>query len=198
MQRISGLPCGLNSREPAYNAGDMGLTPRSGRSLGEWNGNPLQYPCLKDSTDRGAWWAYTPWGHKESDMTEWLTHTHRCRESFWQYSTPTYDKNSSESRHRRNMLQYSKGHIQQTHSKHYSQWWKTESISSKTRSKTRMFTLTTIIQHSFGSPSHSNQRIKRNKKQPDWKRSKTLTVCRRHDSLHRKPIKCHQQIISTS
>ena len=46
----------------------------------------------------------------------------------------------------------------------------------------------TTIQHSFGSFSHSNQRIKRNKRNPDWKRrSKTLTVCRLHDPLHRKP-----------
>jgi len=42
--------------------------------------------------------------------------------------------------------------------------------------------LTTIIQHSFGSPSYSNQRRKRNKRNPDWKRrSKALTVCRWHD-----------------
>ena len=40
----------------------------------------------------------------------------------------------------------------------------------------RVPTLTTTIQHSFGSPSHSNQRRKRNKRNPDWKRkSKTLT-----------------------
>ena len=38
-----------------------------------------------------------------------------------------------------------------------------------------MPTLTTSIEHSFGSPSHSNQRRKRNKRNPDWKRSKTLT-----------------------
>ena len=42
----------------------------------------------------------------------------------------------------------------------------------------RMSTFTAIIQHSFGSPSHSNQRRKRNKKNPNWKRSKTITVCR--------------------
>ena len=40
---------------------------------------------------------------------------------------------------------------------------KTESISSKIRNKTRMSTLATIIQHNFGSPSHGNQRRKRNK-----------------------------------
>ena len=40
-----------------YNAGDLGSIPGSGRSLGEGNGNPLQYSCLEDPMDRGAWWA---------------------------------------------------------------------------------------------------------------------------------------------
>ena len=53
-----------------------------------------------------------------------------------------------------------------------------ESISPKVRNKTRVPTLTTIIQHSFGSFSHNNQRRKRNERNPDRKRSKTLTVCR--------------------
>ena len=44
--------------------------------------------------------------------------------------------------------------------------------------KKRLPTLTTIIQHSFGSFSHSNQRRKRNKRNPNRKRSKTVTVCR--------------------
>ena len=45
-----------------------------------------------------------------------------------------------------------------------------------------------FIQHCFGSPSHSNQSRKRNKRNPNRKRrSKTLTVCRQHDPLHRKP-----------
>ena len=38
-------------------ARDMGSIPESGRSLGEGNGNPLQYPCLGNPMDRGAWWA---------------------------------------------------------------------------------------------------------------------------------------------
>ena len=46
------------------------------------------------------------------------------------------------------------------------------------RSGTRMSTLVTFIQYSFGSPSHSNQRRKRNKRNPNWKRSKTIVVCR--------------------
>ena len=45
---------------------------------------------------------------------------------------------------------------------------------------------TTSTQHSFGSFSHSNQRRKRNKRNPDWNRSKILTVSRWHDPLHRK------------
>ena len=40
------------------NAGDLGLIPGLGRSPGEGNGNnPLQYSCLENSMDRGAWWA---------------------------------------------------------------------------------------------------------------------------------------------
>ena len=101
----------------------------------------------------------------------------RCRENLWQYSTTTYDiyilkKNSPESRHRRNIPQHNKSDIWQTHRKHYPQWWKTEIISSKIRNETRVPTLTSTIHHSFGSPSHSNQRRKRNKQDPDWKRRK--------------------------
>ena len=49
-----------------------------------------------------------------------------------------------------------------------------ESIFPKIRNKTRMPTLATIIQHSFGSPSHGNQRRKRNKRNQNWKRRKTV------------------------
>ena len=44
-------------KSPAANAGDVGLIPGSGRSPGEGNGNPLQYSCLENPMDRGAWWA---------------------------------------------------------------------------------------------------------------------------------------------
>ena len=53
-------PDGSSSKESACNAGDTGdsgLIPALGRSPGEENGNPLQYSCLENSTDRGAWWA---------------------------------------------------------------------------------------------------------------------------------------------
>ena len=39
----------------AYNAGDLGLIPGSGRSPGEGNGNPFQYSCLENPMNRGAW-----------------------------------------------------------------------------------------------------------------------------------------------
>ena len=45
---------GSNGKE---SAGDLGLIPGLGRSPGEGNGNPLQYSCLENPMDRGAWWA---------------------------------------------------------------------------------------------------------------------------------------------
>ena len=44
-------------KESAYNAGDLGLIPGSGRSPEEGNGNPLQYSCLDNPMDSRAWWA---------------------------------------------------------------------------------------------------------------------------------------------
>ena len=56
-------------KESAYNVGDLGSIPRSGRSPGEGNGYPLQYSCLENSMDTGAWQA-TFQGVIESDTTE--------------------------------------------------------------------------------------------------------------------------------
>ena len=44
-------------RKPACSAGDLGLIPGSGRTPGEGNGHPLQYPCLENSMDRETWQA---------------------------------------------------------------------------------------------------------------------------------------------
>ena len=52
-----GFPGGSDSKESTCNAGDPDLIPGSERSPGEGNGNPLQYSCLNNPTDRGAWWA---------------------------------------------------------------------------------------------------------------------------------------------
>ena len=48
------FPGSSDGKASAYNAGDPGLIPGSGRSLGEGNGNLLQYSCLKNPMDRGA------------------------------------------------------------------------------------------------------------------------------------------------
>ena len=49
------LPGGSDSKVSAYNVGAPGLIPGSGRSHGEGSGNPLQYSCLENPMDRGAW-----------------------------------------------------------------------------------------------------------------------------------------------
>ena len=60
-----GFSGSLDSKESAYNAGDPGLIPGLGRSPEERNGNLLQYSCLENPMDRGAWQAsYSSWGQK--------------------------------------------------------------------------------------------------------------------------------------
>ena len=54
---IWGFPGGSDGKESACNAGDPGSIPGLRRSSGEGNGNPLQYSCLENPMDRGAWWA---------------------------------------------------------------------------------------------------------------------------------------------
>ena len=65
-----GFPGGSDGKESACNAGDVGLIPGSGRSRGEGNGNPLQYSCLENFMDRGAWWATGHGVAKELDTTD--------------------------------------------------------------------------------------------------------------------------------
>ena len=50
-----GFPCGSDGKESACNARDPGSVPGSGRSPREGNGNSLQYSCLENHMDRGAW-----------------------------------------------------------------------------------------------------------------------------------------------
>ena len=52
-----GFPNSSVSKESAYNVGNLGSIPKLGRSPGDRNGNPLQYSCLKNPKDRGAWGA---------------------------------------------------------------------------------------------------------------------------------------------
>ena len=54
----------LSGKESACQAGDARLIPGSGQSIGEGNGNPLQYSCLGNPVDRGVWWALVHGGCK--------------------------------------------------------------------------------------------------------------------------------------
>ena len=62
----------LGGEESACDAGDLSLIPGSGRSSGGGNGNPLQCSCLEKSHGQRSLAGYSPWGHKELDMTEQL------------------------------------------------------------------------------------------------------------------------------
>ena len=71
-----GFPGGSDSKESACNAGDLGLISGLGRSPGEGNGYPLQYPGLENSMDfKKSLVGHSLWGRKELDMTERLPHT---------------------------------------------------------------------------------------------------------------------------
>ena len=71
-----GLPLWFNSKESAYNAGatgDVDSITGLGGSLGGGHGNPLQYSCLENPIDRGAWWS-TIRRVAESDATKVTWH----------------------------------------------------------------------------------------------------------------------------
>ena len=63
---------GSDGKESACSAEDQGLVPGFGRYPGEGNGNALQYSCLENSHGQRSLAGYSPWGCKESDMTEQL------------------------------------------------------------------------------------------------------------------------------
>ena len=64
------FPGGSDGKASAYNVGDLGLIPGSGRSPGEGNGTPLQYSCLENPMDGGAWWATV---HMVAKSQTWLS-----------------------------------------------------------------------------------------------------------------------------
>ena len=68
-----GFPGSSAGKESVCSAGDPGLIPGSGRSPGGGHGNPLQYSCLENSHGQRSLAGYSPWGCKESDMTEQLS-----------------------------------------------------------------------------------------------------------------------------
>ena len=64
-----GFSGGSVIKNPPTDARDTGSIPGSGRAPGEGNGNPLQYSCLRNPMDRGAWWATAHGVSKELDTT---------------------------------------------------------------------------------------------------------------------------------
>ena len=75
-----GFPGGSEGKESACNSGDLGSIPGLGRSPGGGHGNPLQYSCLENSHGQRSLVGYSPWGLKESYMTERLSRTHMAEE----------------------------------------------------------------------------------------------------------------------
>ena len=70
---LEGFPGGSDSKQSACNVGDLGLIPRLGRSPGGGHGSPFHYSCLENSHGQRNLLGYSPWSHKELDMTEQLS-----------------------------------------------------------------------------------------------------------------------------
>ena len=86
-----GFPGGPEVKASAWNAGDLGLIPGSGRSPGEGNDNPFQYSCLENPMEGGTWWA-TVHGVAKSDTTERIHFTlyfyQNIRPEVWHFQIP--------------------------------------------------------------------------------------------------------------
>ena len=76
---LSGFPCSSVCKHSVCNAGDPGSIPVLGRSPGEGNGNPVQYSCLENSVDRGAW---------QATSSPWLTRVY-CHSAYLTYMQST-------------------------------------------------------------------------------------------------------------
>ena len=72
-----GFPGTSDSKESACNVGDLDSIPGLGRCPGGGYGNPLQYSCLENPQGQKSPVGYSPWGCKESDMSERLSTKHR-------------------------------------------------------------------------------------------------------------------------
>ena len=74
-----GFPGGSDGKESFFNVGHLGLIPGLGRSPGGGHGNQFQYSCLENPHGQRSLVGYSPWGHKDADVTEQLTtHTQVC------------------------------------------------------------------------------------------------------------------------
>ena len=80
-----GFPGGSVEKNLPATAGDSDSIPGSGKPPAGGNGNPLQYSCLENSMDRGAWWATVHWVAKKSQtrLSVHHTHTHTHKMNFY-------------------------------------------------------------------------------------------------------------------
>ena len=79
IQVYMGFPGGLDGKESACSARDLGSIPGLGRSPGGGHGNPLQFSCLENPRGQKSPVGYSPLGRKESDATERLSTAQQCR-----------------------------------------------------------------------------------------------------------------------
>ena len=84
----AGFPGGSEGKGSACNVGDLGSILGLGRSSGGGHGNPLQYSCLENPHGQRSLAGYSPWGCKESDMTEWLSTF--IQEALWRGSSQVH------------------------------------------------------------------------------------------------------------
>ena len=75
LDKKDGFPGGSDCEESACHAGDLGLITGLGRSPGGGHGNPFQYSCLENPTDRGAQQATVHVVAKSQDTAEWVAHS---------------------------------------------------------------------------------------------------------------------------
>ena len=81
---ILGFPCGSDSKESVCDVGNLALILGLGRYPRGGHVYPLQYSCLENPHGQRSLAGCSPWGHKESDRTEWLKHRHITLELPWQ------------------------------------------------------------------------------------------------------------------
>ena len=79
----SGFPGGSEGKASAYNVGSLGLIPGSGRSPGEGNGNPLWSSCLEKSHGWRNLVGYSPWGHSQTQLSNFTFTFHNILVSAW-------------------------------------------------------------------------------------------------------------------
>ena len=76
---MRGLPCWLSDEESICSSGDAGYIPGSGRCPGGGNGNPLQYSCLENPMDGGAWWAIIHGVGRNEQLSTYSCHAKSIR-----------------------------------------------------------------------------------------------------------------------